>query len=109
MKLNSVNLFFQLMNAKTVLKELLNPETSKIDLVEMYSGSNDIIDFDTHDPETLANQEFIIAWGIARKKSEEVILLIKVLLAIKKKYNISDFDFALFLEGFDSETLFGDE
>jgi hypothetical protein len=92
-----------------MLKDLLNPEGSKIDLTEIYSSSNDIIDFDTHDPETLANQEFIMAWGIARKKSEEVILLIKILLMMKKKYNVSDFDFALFLEGFDGETLFGDE
>lgn len=72
----------------------------------MFSNSNDIIDFDTHDPETLANPEFIMAWSIARKKSEEVVSLIQILLLIKKKYNISDFDFALILEGFDGEKLF---
>jgi hypothetical protein len=70
---------------------------------------NTPIEFDTYDPETLRNTEFIMAWGLARKKSEEVQFLIKSLILLKQKYNISDFDFALLLEGFDEKNLFGND
>ena len=109
MKLNPVNLFFQLMNAKTMIKELLKPDAPKIDLTDIFSSSNDIINFDTNDQDILENKEFVIAWGLARKKSEETLLLIEALFSIKKKYNISDFDFALIMEGVDGENLFGKE
>jgi hypothetical protein len=38
-----------------------------------------------------------------RVKAEQTLRLIVVLLSLKEKYKISDFDFQLFLEGFDGK------
>ena len=107
MKLNAINLFFQLLNAKKLLKETLFPDASSINLAEIYSSAEDIMNFDTHDPETLDNKEFIIAWGLARQKSSEVKMLIELIMTMKDKYKVTDFDFALLLEGFNEKDLFG--
>jgi hypothetical protein len=78
-------------------------------LEDIYETSNDVLGFDTDEQVLLDNKEFIMAWGIARQKANETIHLIKCLLLLKKKYNMNDFDFALLMEGFDEETLFGDD
>ena len=69
-----------------------------MDLMEIFESSKAVTEFDTNDEKLLENNSFIMAWGIARKKSLENMQLIYALLIMKKKYKISDFEFELFLE-----------
>ena len=77
-----------------------------MDLNDVLKTSADVIDFNTSDKKLVENNEFMMAWGIARKKALENIRLAEALLIIKKKYKITDFDFELYLENIDEEDLF---
>jgi len=78
-----------------------------MDLDEIFASSKAVAEFDTNDESLIKNNAFIMAWGIARKKSLQTMQMINALYLIKLKYNISDFDFELFLENFDETNLFG--
>jgi hypothetical protein len=79
-----------------------------MDLLEIFESSKAVTEFDTTEKKLLDNDSFIMAWGIARKKSLENIQLIYALLIIKKKYKISNFEFELMLENIDEDNLFGE-
>jgi hypothetical protein len=79
-----------------------------MDLMEIFESSKAVTEFDTNDEKLLENNSFIMAWGIARKKSLENMQLIYALLIMKKKYKISDFEFELFLENIDENNLFAE-
>ena len=79
-----------------------------MDLMEIFESSKAVTEFDTNDEKLLENNSFIMAWGIARKKSLENMQLIYALLIMKKKYKISDFEFELFLENIDEINLFAE-
>ena len=79
-----------------------------MDLNEIFASSRAVAEFDSTDEALINNSAFVMAWGIARQKSLQTMQLINALLLIKIKYNISDFDFELFLENFDETNLFGE-
>ena len=79
-----------------------------MDLNEIFASSKAVAEFDSTDEALINNSAFVMAWGIARQKSLQTMQLINALLLIKIKYNISDFDFELFLENFDETNLFGE-
>ena len=79
-----------------------------MDLMEIFESSKAVTEFDTNDEKLLENNSFIMAWGIARKKSLENMQLIYALLIMKKKYKIRDFEFELFLENIDENNLFAE-
>jgi hypothetical protein len=79
-----------------------------MNLMEIFESSKAVTEFDTNDEKLLENNSFIMAWGIARKKSLENMQLIYALLIMKKKYKISDFEFELFLENIDENNLFAE-
>ena len=77
-----------------------------MDLDDIFESSQAIIEFDTNEKKLLNNKSFIMAWGIARKKSLENMQLVNALMLIQKKYRISDFEFQLLLDNVDDENLF---
>lgn len=78
-----------------------------MDLIEVFATSKAIAEFDTSEKSLLNNKSFIMAWGIARKKALENMQLVNALLIMKKKYEISEFEFELLLENIDQDNLFG--
>ena len=80
-----------------------------VDLKDAYDTSMEVLSFDTTEQALIENADFVKAFGIARVKSKEVLLLLNILLLLKKKCKISDFEFQLLLEGLDEENLFGDD
>lgn len=76
------------------------------DFKESVENSMSILDFQVTDQALLINDQFIMAWEIARKEAIDKLILAKILYTIRRKYNISDFDFQLLLEGFDEDRMF---
>lgn len=76
-----------------------------MNLDNIFESSKQIINFTTEDPILLNDENFLLAWDLLVKKSEENILLIGALLLLQKKYKISNFDFELILENFDEEEI----
>jgi hypothetical protein len=76
-----------------------------MDLNDILKTSADVIDFNTSDKKLVENNEFMMAWGIARTKAMQTIFLINAISLIKNKYNISDFELQLFLENFDERNM----
>lgn len=77
-----------------------------MDLVEIFVASKAIIDFNINEKTLLDNESFLMAWSIAKKKALENIQLVNILLLLKKKYKINEFEFQLLLENLDIDNLF---
>lgn len=84
-------------------------EQRAVDLTDIANGSLDILNFDVSDQIFQDNKDFMQAWNMLVLKSAQTLILIRSLLLLKRKFNISDFDFELILEDFDEENLFGDK
>jgi hypothetical protein len=84
-------------------EKLAEEERCSVNLKSIADSSMEILQFDTSNPHLLSNTEFLQAWAMLRGKAEQTLRLIVVLLSLKEKYKISDFDFQLFLEGFDGK------
>jgi|694.fasta_scaffold109492_2 hypothetical protein len=80
-----------------------------MDITDIYATSKAIVDFNANHEALINNAAFKMAWELATKKSLQNMQLVKALLLIKFKYNISDFEFELFLENFDESDIFGDK
>ena len=98
---------FSSLIVKEVVKILIGDQAMSIKIEEIINTSIEILSFDTTEQALVDNIEFVKAFGIARVKAKEVLLLSNALLVLRKKYKVSDFDFQLLLEGFDEENLFG--
>ena len=75
------------------------------DLKESVQTSMAVLEYDVTDIALTDNPDFVKSWGIARVKCKEVLTLANALLILKKKYDISDFDFELMLQGFDEKDI----
>lgn len=84
-------------------------EQPAVDLTDIANGSLDILNFDISNQVFQNNKDFMQAWNMLVLKSAQTLVLVRALLLLKKKYNISDFDFELTLEDFDENNLFGTE
>lgn len=84
-------------------------EQRAVDLVDIANGSLDILNFDVSNQVFQNNKDFMQAWNMLVLKSAQTLILVRSLLLLKKKFNISDFDFELILEDFDENNLLGDK
>lgn len=100
---------FSKLIAKEVISMLTGDNEMSVQLEDFCKTSFEILSFNSTEEALVKNADFVKAFGIARVKAKEVLVLANALLILKKKYKISDFDFLLLLEGLDEENLFGDE
>lgn len=73
------------------------------DFYESIKNSMEILDFQLTEKALVDNEHFIMAWEIARKEAVDKLEMSKIIFTMKRKYDISDFDFELLIQGFDED------
>ena len=79
------------------------------DFKNSVENSMTILDFKITEKGLSGNDSFMMAWGIVKQEALDKLIMAKIIYAMRKKYNVSDFEFELLLEGFDEDRILEDD